>query len=456
MNSNQRFVSVAVWLCLAALVSTAVSFSRNFPQRRMLQANVNDWGHWPWLREPPLDSQIRSTLRPPEKTTRNSLAELRENFDEFDGFDPRHQRWIKIESGPVGWNFGQEGWLLEVTAKEIRLLSPNAVIETFRRPEGERLRFPPGEWVDVSETQSQNDMAWRVSPGSFRKYCETFLTEAKHAEPAEDSFAAADIFASVHARFSLFARIVDASRFAVWAARLGDGELADSLVDEAKQSLTQCEPFGHPATNDKDRDLRNFVLARLVEGCRSAAVSRAHVTLESRTKLLQFWRQASRLPDTTFQEESQRMIENYESLLADDAEWTEPSEAEFEQFSEESTVRYWLHHLRDTNVAQNSDPGACLVTWPKTLPYYWSPGSDTLPGLRDPQTKQRRNPAYELVQLGQVALPLVREHLGDSRPTRCEEHWRSYWPDGRKLVSYGQCCRQIAEAIERHTDLKSN
>ena len=62
------------------------------------------------------------------------------------------------------------------------------------------------------------------------------------------------------------------------------------------------------------------------------------------------------------------MIADYDSLLAEDAVWSEPTEAEFDRLTSEGKARYWLHHLRDANVKQFSDPGRCLVTWQPTLP----------------------------------------------------------------------------------------
>ncbi|TMQ31903.1 MAG: hypothetical protein E6K70_21515, partial [Planctomycetota bacterium] len=139
------------------------------------------------------------------------------------------------------------------------------------------------------------------------------------------------------------------------------------------------------------------------------------------------------------------MIRGYKTLIAEDRAWVEPDKATLAKMTAEQKAAYWLYHLRDANAGQNMDPGRCCVVLEWSYPTV----------LGEPEDKTPK-PAIELVRLGMAAIPHIIAHLDDPRPTRCQGHWRRYWPESFYLLRYGDCCQQIFESITGYTIYERN
>jgi len=148
-----------------------------------------------------------------------------------------------------------------------------------------------------------------------------------------------------------------------------------------------------------------------------------------RKKLLEQWQQLKLLPHHNMQNKAQEMVSHYKSLIKEDSNWVEPLPEKLKTMDDEQKIRYWLYRLRDLDMGQHSDPGACYVL----NEIFWE--------------VSEVNPALELKKMGETAIPYLIEHLSDSRPTRCKGHWRSYWPEGHYLLRYQDAAIQILNEI---------
>ncbi len=139
-----------------------------------------------------------------------------------------------------------------------------------------------------------------------------------------------------------------------------------------------------------------------------------------------------------------QMVRDYQALIAEDRVWKEPDSKVLAKMTAVQKAAYWMHHLRDLDVGS---------------PYFGGCHVLGLTQNRGGGDQKKPNAAVELANLGFDALPLVIDHLDDTRPTRCLAHerdfvqssHRSYKPDTYYLLRYGDCCQQIFEGITGHT-----
>jgi hypothetical protein len=129
-------------------------------------------------------------------------------------------------------------------------------------------------------------------------------------------------------------------------------------------------------------------------------------------------------------------ISHYESLVAEDKAWKEPTKEGFAKFNAQQKVDYWMYHLRDLDVHQTSQPGMCYVLTDR----FGFDGQHMSAG-------KKPNAAVELKKLSYDAIPKLIAHLEDGRPTKCVGYWRNFAPETYHTLTYGDCCQQIFEAI---------
>lgn len=115
---------------------------------------------------------------------------------------------------------------------------------------------------------------------------------------------------------------------------------------------------------------------------------------------------ADRFPESDYAEDSRELAGLLRRMVEEDRAWKEPAEPL--ELGPEERIRYLIHHLRDLDCYQRSQPGMC----------------DVLSGCGP--FGERPNPAVELVKLGEAAVPALLEMLEDRRPTRSVGYWRDF------------------------------
>jgi hypothetical protein len=365
---------------------------------------------------------------PAPEAPRAELVKLVEVLDALELTGVAGKPWVVVETGPEQTPREEPGWLVADGPDTLTLLDPDGYRREFARPAAGARRPPAGD--DVGR-------AWRTQEADFAEFCGRFL-EAGPPIPGPPGGGPGMLFRFQRDRDGLAGHAVTAARYAGWARIQGQDELALKLLAHADR--TRQEFVSRYVWDDKG-SLASFVADRLAGGYRSGLLAAGHRgTL--RPDLLIRWRALARIPHHRFVVEAREMAGHYESLVAEDVAWREPSREARAGMAGPEKAAYWMHHLRDADLSQMANPGMCHVV----------AENDRLANFlvgRDPDAATP-NPAMELKKLGKDALPLVVAHLDDARPTRCLGFWRSYEPSSYHLLRYGDCCQQIFESITGH------
>jgi len=351
-------------------------------------------------------------------------------------------RWVAVETGPEGWKWKVEGWMKEEKADEATILDDGGESVTLRRPRpGERRpEVAKDQKLTLEEAYSTKyRAAWVIKPADFAAHCEEFL---KPKAPKENG-GTPGVYAFMVERGEAEKFVINACRYSYWARQTGHETLAIRLHAAASDAH---EKYKGRYIAERKGALHEFVADKIASGYRSGAIGSAQRGAP-RAEVLKTWHTIAKIPYHRYREEAQEMVRGYVTLIAEDKKWKEPDLKAIAKLTVAENVAYWMYHLRDANVGQFTDPGMCYVL----------SNLGRLEIDRDEKTgklKRREpppNPAMELKKLGWDALPEVIAHLDDTRPTRCQGHWRSYAPESYVLLRYGDCCQQIFEAITGHS-----
>jgi hypothetical protein len=345
------------------------------------------------------------------------------------------ESWVTVDVGPANWRSDLHGWLIKDGLKEIELLDWYGELHKLRKPAANEIRPAVQEeknggilWSSIQ--QADRSVAWQVRPADYGARSKKFLGEM--GPPTLIDLA---IAASVDQRFWLADEVVDSARYAHYAHQLGQVEHAADLYAYAlkaqKQYADSYMPRGNPMP------LHEFVAGRISSGLRNGAVYSGQ-NGTPRRELQKRWERLAAIPHHGHRDEARAMAEHYRSLVDKDTGWVEPDAATFAWLPTEQKVAYWLNHLRDLDVRQWASPGSCDVL-------------DRFGIGRDGDERKKPNAAVELKKIGVAAIPQLIAHMDDARPTRCEGHWRDYWPEGHYLLRLGDCCQQVFESITGHT-----
>ncbi|GAA4442469.1 hypothetical protein [Bremerella cremea] len=343
--------------------------------------------------------------------------------------------WIEFETGPDDYGLTHRGWRMDDDAEQLQILTWEGELQRFRkpkpgvtRPEVEKVeRDPNGKIVSLKIRHDQDPgfmTAWDIEECDFTEMCEHQL---KGWPPAIDvSFLnRADQFA--YDKKDAIRSLVDSAKYAAYAFDLGEIEVANQLHKLARdQHKAYIEKY-----REAEQDLDQFLVEHQARELRTSAIRRGCAGI-SRGELLALWQQILSLPKNKLQPEADQMATSYQRLIEEDIDWEEPRGDEIESMPVDQQVAYWMHHLRDHNARQQTEPGMCNVLLVPTVPE-----GETAPP----------NPADELRKLGTAAIPVLIEHMDDTRPTRCFGYWRIASDDDIHLLTYGDCCVQIFEAI---------
>jgi hypothetical protein len=337
--------------------------------------------------------------------------------------------WVAVETGPVNCSEDLRGWLIKDRPMDILLLDSYAELHALRKPTQEekrpRLKANDGRLSIVDIWEADRSVAWKWRVEDYTTQSKKFLTDGMLKEPKNDTRAMI-----YYRQFELADHVVDAARHAYFSFQLGHRADATQLYAHASKALKKYEDSHRPFVAGT---LQLFVADRLASDLRSKAVFSGHNGV-SRMELQKKWERIAAIPHQQYGDEAKTMAKSYQSLLDEDGRWVEPDMAAVAKMTTEQKVTYWLYHLRDLDVGQNSDPGWCYI-----LARFDFPSGEG--------RKRKAHAAVELKALGIGAVPQLIAHLEDARPTRCKGHFRSYWPDGHYLLRYGDCCQQIFESI---------
>lgn len=340
--------------------------------------------------------------------------------------------WVEAETGPANWTREIRGWLLDDRERQVLILDVGGNTHILRKPEPMevRRRLPEqmGGWVSFDDTRDEDfTVLWGMKLLNFDEQSDMFL---KEGAPKEEDLPENILMPMLVHRGQLERHVINAVRYAYLAEKRGRDQHAADLYAHAKEVHDELmdRQVGGPG---KLKDVYRFVTEKRASGLRNSAVSSGHYG-DSRGELLTKWQRLLAMPDHSFQEEAESMVEGYQQLLTEDGQWGEPTPEERAKFTTEEQLAYWMYKLRDHNAGQWSDPGMCDVF---------------IDGLREDDAP---NPAKKIRELGMEAIPVLIQHMEDIRPTRCKGHWRRYSSDGQYLLRYGDCCQQIFESITKH------
>lgn len=348
------------------------------------------------------------------------------------------KRWVVVDCGPAGWKTRVEGWLVAEKPDSVTVFSADGEIVTLRQPRpGERQpEVAKDQKLSFEEFYSPKyRAAWSITPAEFAAHCERFLSKGDEAPEWEKNQPGAyRMQAERHRKQS---RVLDLCRYGYWARQAGHDKLASSLETAAEQAR---EAYLSTFVGASSAELPEFVAETMATELRSNAVSSAHGGAP-RAELLKTWETIAKIPYHKYRDDAERTARGYRDQIAEDKAWKEPDAKALAKMSAREQAAYWMYHLRDLDIGQMSDPGKCYVVVEEKYARLSSEkaGSD-----------KWSNPAWELKKLGWDALPEVIAHLDDTRPTRCEGHWRRFAPESYVLLRYGDCCQQIFEAITGH------
>ncbi len=351
------------------------------------------------------------------------------------------KKWVEVDFGPANWSSQVLGWLIEDTDSEVVIMNSQGELQRYKKPLSSEKR------PDITDDQKvpfafqkppvDRSIAWKVQSQDFPAMCQKFI----EAGVPKDTFNKDTVFKMINDQVSEEWHVVEAARYAHFAHQAGHSVLSLDLVHEATKTikLAQQKNYG----NRNPPTLLEYVADRIARGYRRQGIAAAERGTP-RPELQQIWAKMAAMPYHESREEAKAMVKHYKSLLAEDARWVEPDAAALAKLSTEKQAAYWLYHLRDLDVVQLGSPGVCHVLFDSRF--------------RDVQEPEKKlpHPAIELQKLGRAAIPLLIAHLDDARPTRCETYWRSWSPEGRYLLRYGDCCKQIFEAITEHKISEEN
>jgi hypothetical protein len=375
-------------------------------------------------------------LAQPEETStaeqdQREFARLAAIFDPPGTPTIQDKPWVEVDVGPSNWPSKIHGWVVEKGQANLTVRDLTGKLHPLRlaSPEETRPRVPEidgGDGFRLSDiSKADFFIAWSVQPQDYFAESEKFLAAGlpKEGDPEE-------LLAIRNDREGLTSHILFSAQRAHVAQVLGRPEHARELLALARQGLKKCTS---QFLFDPDVTLHAFVADRLANRLRHRVVCDAHDGLP-RTDLLKQWERIARIPNHPHQQEADQMLVGYRQMIDEDAKWIEPDAKAIAQWPTDKQVDYWLYKLRDLDVGQSMNPGNCNILSGDVLAF-WG------------RNKVVPNPAEELKKLGAEAVPMLIAHLNDTRPTRCKEHWRSYWPEGHHLLTYGDCCQQILDGI---------
>jgi hypothetical protein len=374
---------------------------------------------------------------PGSKTLDQQLAAYQKVSAVFEAVEPTSvngKQWVVVTTGPAGWSQAVEGWLMEDGPDRVRILDYDVQWLRKPRPGEQQPKVKEGQGLTFDELRADKyRVAWSVRPGDFAPHRQALLKRGLSEEKQGDEDEG--VFGFVNQRSQRVGVILDAARYGHWAVERGEKQVALELFTLAAQAH---QKYARTYVGESPAELPQFVANQIAAGYRSGAIMGAH-SGTARPECLRQWEIVARIPYHEYIDEAKRMVAGYKALIAEDAAWKEPLPETLNKMSVEQQTDYWLYHLRDANVEQTMSPGMCHVV---------SPFAGMIAYRRDPK---RPDPAEELRELGFAALPKIIVHLDDTRPTRCQGHWRSYAPESYYLLCYGDCCQQIFESITGHS-----
>jgi WD40 repeat protein len=330
----------------------------------------------------------------------------------------KDKRFVRLNTGQHWEREGKlefsytSGWLLSEEPNDAELLTTGLVRHHVKRD-----RSLPPDW----EKYRADHPADLPLPGELATIDFEKAAEELAAGSAERYFG---FGAMRHSSEGGLTRHAEACLFAYWERERGHEELAvklETLAGHALQALRKDYRDKAPAT------LEVAVAEDVVENIRWKAINDANEGVP-RPELLARWKLIGTLPHTSRTDEAKAMADAYASLIDEDSKWREP--ANLAEAPPADRVAYWMHGLRDLAARQWSQPGGVSVLGDFT-------------GLPE----HKVNPANELAKLGWDAIPTLIEGIGDSRPTRCMGYWRDFAPGSFYLLTIGDCCQEIFQAI---------
>lgn len=383
-----------------------------------------------WLLPGLLCTAMLAQDPPTQNKDTGSFDRLAEIFGRPGTSGIQGKAWVIVDRGPANAPVELRGWLIEDGTKEITLLDWHGNLHKLRKPAGDEKRPELKVMKDGSTPlnaffQADRSVAWKVMEADYSAWCKKFLTDGLPGDKANPG-----LFSDIKERFGLADHIVDSARYAHFANQLGQKELAAALHAHALGGYAKYARR-YILGSQEQRAFHGFVAERIASRWRNDAIFSGHRGTP-RKELRDQWERIAAIPHHQYRAEATAMARLYQNLIDEDARWEEPDAKDLAKMTTEQRVGYWLHHLRDLDIGQFSDPGRCYVL----VDFDFANEKRGLP-----------NAAIELKKLGLAAVPQLIAHLDDSRPTRCKGHWRSYWPEMHYLLSYGDCCLQILESI---------
>jgi hypothetical protein len=358
------------------------------------------------------------------------FAKVREILASVDELPPKKARWVKVRGGSGKNESWWQGWLVLENADGVELLEGDGSVSILSKKKL-AAKAPTAEfgWYDVRV----------VADADFVAYCREALTKKKEPTKDDDSFGAYRMAREIHdaqQRILLFARL------ACWARETGNSDLTNELAVRSMrlhQEHLETYPYRGTQTEFHRFVAHNTFPRDKLDGTAiynaSSGDERDH--RQKRVEQLAYLRRLAKIPYRPKHDETVAAIGHYESLIAEDKTWKEPTKEEFAKLNVQQMVDYWIYHLRNLDVRQSSQPGMCYVL---------TEDFGLLMGQHLSATK-KPNAAVELKQLSYDAIPKIIAHLEDGRPTKCIGYWRDFAPESYHTLTYGDCCQQIFEAI---------
>jgi hypothetical protein len=359
------------------------------------------------------------------------FAKVREILASVGELPLKKARWVKVQVGND--NSWRQGWLVLENSDAVELLDDNGYVAILSKKKLVA-KTPAAEFgrYDVRA----------VADADFAAYCREALTRKKEQKDDGSSFGAYRMAHDIHDaqhEILLFARL------ACWAREVGNADLMHELAARSMRlhrehlktyphwgTETQFHRFVAHNTYPRDKWDGTTVFHTLAR----ANAGDQPDPGQQRVDRLAYLRRLAKVPYRPKHNDTVAAIGHYESLIAEDKAWKEPSKEVFAKFNVQQKVDYWIYHLRDLEVHQWSQPGMCYVLAEGFGLMAWDSSADKKP-----------NAAVELKKLSYDAIPKIIAHLEDSRPTKCVGYWRDFAPESYHTLTYGDCCQQIFEAI---------
>ncbi len=141
----------------------------------------------------------------------------------------------------------------------------------------------------------------------------------------------------------------------------------------------------------------------------------------------------SKYPNTYYAEQAKDLADQLEIMIREDREFKAP--ADFEKLTLKEKIEFHIHHLRDVQAVQISQPGSCAI---------WFYGSS------NPKDEEY-NAAVALAEIGKPAIAYLVDLDEDRRPIRGVGYWRDFVPQ-RHVLRYSDASEQICSRIEAKRD----